>query len=72
MTTATCHTDDCGNADIPLDVGDLSAPDPFGDPWVEPNVVCGVCGQQITDLEPTPTNPDPEPTPTNPDPEVDQ
>jgi hypothetical protein len=40
--TATCHTEGCANADlaIPLQVPD--EPDP--------TVVCGVCGQPVTDL----------------------
>lgn len=42
--TATCHTEGCGNADIPIsmvyddDFGPLSG------------VYCGPCGQEITDL----------------------
>lgn len=40
--TATCHTDGCGNADIPLTIETPSAETP---------VDCGVCGQPITDLD---------------------
>ena len=42
--TATCHTDGCANADIPIV---LSVPD-----GTNPFVVCGVCGQQITNIQP--------------------
>jgi hypothetical protein len=41
--TATCHTDGCPNADIPIEL----AFDPTGPPLS--SVVCGVCGQVITD-----------------------
>jgi hypothetical protein len=41
--TATCHTDGCANADIPIEL----AYDPDGPPLS--SVVCGVCGQVITD-----------------------
>lgn len=38
---ATCHTEDCGNADIAISVM-----------LVDENttVICGVCGQSITDI----------------------
>jgi hypothetical protein len=49
---ATCHTEACGNAEHPIDVGDLTAYDANGDP--DPTgtayVVCGVCSQPITDV----------------------
>lgn len=42
--TFTCHTEGCGNAGhaIPMTV--------TADP--EPLALCGVCGQQITDIQP--------------------
>jgi hypothetical protein len=39
--TVTCHTDGCGNAEAAIT---LLAP------IVDPNFVCGVCGQAITDI----------------------
>lgn len=50
MTTATCRTDGCDNGGIPLDVV-TSWDDDEGTHYVGA-VVCGVCGQQITDLDP--------------------
>jgi hypothetical protein len=49
MTTVTCHTPDCGNADQPIDV-DLTFTDPDGETHTVDAVVCGVCGNPITDL----------------------
>lgn len=49
MATVTCHTADCPNEDIriefphPVDE-DTGQP---RDPW---NIVCGVCGNPITDI----------------------
>jgi len=40
---AICHTTNCENAEIVFVVNVLEA---------EPNAICGVCGNQITDLEP--------------------
>jgi hypothetical protein len=53
----TCHTQGCSNAGAPIDLTELfAAPDP---PEI---VVCGVCGQAISDLidpaELAPTDPD--------------
>lgn len=39
----TCHTEDCGNAGIPLEL--LAEAD---DPYVQ----CGPCGVRIADLDP--------------------
>jgi hypothetical protein len=39
--TVMCHTVKCKNADIPIEVN------AFGD---SPNIVCGLCGVQITDI----------------------
>ena len=46
--TATCHTEDCMNADQPIDVGDLLDLDG----QLITDVSCGPCGQPITDLDP--------------------
>ena len=50
---ATCHTEGCGNADVPIDVGSLTYTDDEGTVW-ESTVSCGVCGQPITDLTDSP------------------
>lgn len=42
QVTATCHTEDCGNAGIAIPVWVVESPDP--------HVICGVCGVEITDL----------------------
>lgn len=45
---ATCETDGCANAGIPLRVqigGELD-----GEPWTASAVSCGVCGQEITNI----------------------
>ena len=42
--TATCHTEGCGNAGTPIE---MVWADEYGPPGT---VVCGPCGQQITDL----------------------
>jgi hypothetical protein len=41
--TVTCHTDGCGNAEQAISLPAI--PD-----VPEPQVICGVCGQQITDI----------------------
>lgn len=42
MATLTCHTDGCGNAgeEIAYDMGEATA------------AICGVCGNEITDIVP--------------------
>lgn len=40
--TVTCHTPDCGNAEIPLDIQVVDTDSPV--------VICGPCGQPITDV----------------------
>jgi hypothetical protein len=40
--TLTCHTEGCGNADIPIS---LDMPEGCA-------AMCGVCGQPITDVTP--------------------
>ena len=41
--TVTCHTDECGNADVALVI---LRPDDNPGP-----VICGACGQEITDIQ---------------------
>lgn len=48
-TTVTCHTDGCPNEDVPIPM-DLEGTDDEGNPWAVSAVVCGPCGQAITDL----------------------
>ena len=50
--TVTCHTEKCENEDIEITV-------------VDPGTVilCGPCGQQITDIVPPLPEPKPEPEP---------
>lgn len=38
----TCHTEECPNRDVAIDVGG-SLEDPY--------VICGPCGQLITDIQ---------------------
>jgi hypothetical protein len=45
---ATCHTSGCGNAEVPIDVGDLTY-EMDGETYTS-SVQCGVCGQPITDV----------------------
>lgn len=62
MTWATCHVEDCENAGIPIDVGDLTyVDDEIGETHTM-TVFCGVCSQVITDTSETqPVIPEPEP-----------
>lgn len=50
MTNVTCHTDGCPNAGIPLDV-QLSWTDDDGETHETTDIVCGPCGNPITDIE---------------------
>jgi hypothetical protein len=50
MSTVTCHTDGCPNADIPITI-DLTHTDPdTGAFETVGSVICGPCGQPITDI----------------------
>ena len=49
MSYATCHTSGCENADITLDVGELTSTDERGETTTSA-VQCGVCGQIISDV----------------------
>lgn len=55
MRTATCHTPDCGNAEIPIEIGPAVFVDEgTGDEIPAGPVFCGVCLQEITDVTETP------------------
>jgi hypothetical protein len=63
MATAVCHTPDCENEDVPVEVT-TSFPDPdTGDEIFVSSVVCGGCGEPIEDVEPPLPGTDPEPPP---------
>jgi hypothetical protein len=48
MATVTCHAAGCGNADVPIDLPLVSERE--GETVEASSVVCGVCGQEITDI----------------------
>lgn len=51
MRTATCHTPDCGNAEIPIEIGPGTIVDEgTGEELPAGPVFCGVCQQEITDV----------------------
>jgi hypothetical protein len=49
MAVATCHTDGCTNAEVPIEIT-TSWTDEFGEEHPVHGVTCGVCGQSITDV----------------------
>jgi hypothetical protein len=52
MNTLVCHTDGCLNQDQPVQY-DLAVVDPTdGTTSYVDNVLCGPCGQPITDIQP--------------------
>ena len=67
MNTVTCHTPDCENADIGIEL-ELSWVnfDTGETEWVT-GVSCGACGEPITDIDPPLPDPEPEPDPDVPD-----
>jgi hypothetical protein len=51
VSTVTCHTDGCANNGIPIEL-DLTYTDPdTGETVTVGGVICGPCGQPITDIE---------------------
>jgi hypothetical protein len=67
MSVCTCHTEGCDNAGEPIELT-LSYPDAeTGETVYVSSVVCGVCGQEITDVDPPLPGTDPAPDP----PEID-
>lgn len=62
MSYATCENPDCGNYDIPIDVGSLTWVDETtGETHQIDQVVCGVCGQEITNISDTAPETPPDP-----------
>lgn len=52
MAIVTCRTEGCENADVGIDVGDLTSVNPdTGETETVDSVVCGPCGQPITDID---------------------
>jgi hypothetical protein len=51
MATATCHAEGCSNAGQPLEVT-TSFEDVDGNEAFVSSVVCGACGNEITDVDP--------------------
>lgn len=52
MSALTCHTAGCPNQDLPIEMG-LTVVDPDTGALVYvDSVVCGACGQPITDVVP--------------------
>lgn len=50
MATVTCHTPECVNAGVPIDL-ELTSVDPeTGETVTATSVQCGPCGQPITDI----------------------
>lgn len=50
MPRATCHTQGCTNAGIPVPIAppvDIITDEPVPPPWT---VLCGACGEPITDI----------------------
>jgi hypothetical protein len=50
MSTVTCHTEGCGNNDIPIEM-ELATRDGDGIVRQTVRVVCGVCSKPITDIQ---------------------
>jgi hypothetical protein len=49
MAVVTCHTEECSNRDIPIEL-DLVLVDEEGVASQVTDVICGVCGQPINDV----------------------
>jgi hypothetical protein len=55
MSTVTCHTENCSNNGIPIEMQlSFEVTDEWGDTSTVTvgGVACGVCGQPITDIDP--------------------
>lgn len=50
MATVTCHTPDCANQGVPLEMN-LTYEDEDGNTQAITSVYCGPCGQPITDID---------------------
>jgi hypothetical protein len=51
FATVTCHTEGCGNAGISIEVCIGYDDDVTGEQIHSDHVYCGVCGQEITDIQ---------------------
>lgn len=49
MAIVTCHTEGCGNAEIPIDVDNTYTDPETGETQTITAFACGVCGQSIGD-----------------------
>lgn len=49
MSVVTCRTEGCGNEGHGIEI-DMTAPDDDGNDVPVDSVICGVCGQPITDV----------------------
>jgi len=50
MSTVTCHTDGCANAEIAIDLPTTYEDEETGETRSVDAVICGVCGQPIEDV----------------------
>ena len=50
MSTVTCHTEDCLNKDIPIEL-ELTTRDASGQVQQITQVWCGACSNPITDIK---------------------
>ena len=50
MSVCTCHTEGCPNRDVPLQMQLTFVDDVTGETYAVAAVVCGPCGQPITDI----------------------
>lgn len=50
MSIVTCHSPGCGNDGIPIELSLASADPETGVPIEVSVVMCGGCGEQITDI----------------------
>jgi hypothetical protein len=49
--TVTCTTSDCPKSGVPIENVPVGMDEEGGTHWVDA-VICGVCGQPITDVDP--------------------
>lgn len=52
MAIVTCHTEGCRSADVPVSVATTVTDEETGEERSVDGVVCGACGNPITDVEP--------------------
>lgn len=51
MSTVTCHTEECGNKDVPIEIELSTRDETTGIVTQTSSVVCGACGKPITDIK---------------------